>query len=247
MHVVATTPKVSRRPSSDDVHDHDYLAVAVGFEPTEELPPHTLSRSVIVSPGAFCAVLTCWENPPPDNSEPRRPEVNETRIETKRRPWTPSPRGSFASSSRTLGRLAVPSHRRGHGPDMDRLRTTPVGRVAALLCCTLLAGWLRPLPSEAGRQRAGGGVMRCQERPSGATRNGTLVARRDGAEEAETPPVSQPLRQRSLTVRDRCPCDFHHGEDLVKQSRWSSNGGLRVECVLGKPVGWVIPRLYTTV
>jgi hypothetical protein len=40
------------------------MAVRVGFEPPEELPPHTLSRSATVRPATVATVLTCEDGGP---------------------------------------------------------------------------------------------------------------------------------------------------------------------------------------
>ncbi len=57
-------------------------AVAVGFEPTVESPPHTLSRSGILRSGRWVRVRQCSSATPWDHADRARTSTNETRTAT---------------------------------------------------------------------------------------------------------------------------------------------------------------------
>src|SRR6516162_1874740 len=57
------------------------VAVEVGFEPTEGLPPHTLSSTAHHRSPASASVLTSTDRRPADAGERPRTGVNETKTE----------------------------------------------------------------------------------------------------------------------------------------------------------------------
>jgi len=59
------------------------VAVAVGFEPTVESPPHTLSRSRWEGPGASATPGYAWTTHRPNPAERPRTPADETIFETK--------------------------------------------------------------------------------------------------------------------------------------------------------------------